>query len=99
MTNSEAQRDSAVMISSAIPSASFWHGIWAPKNTPKDVVAKLNAAVVTALADPMVRERLAGVGREMFPRDQQTPEALRSLHKAEIEKWCPIVKASGIKAQ
>src|SRR4051812_23898754 len=55
---------------------SYWHGLWAPKGTPKDVVAKLNAAVVAALAQPAVRTRLADLGQEMFPPDQQTPEAL-----------------------
>ena len=77
----------------------FWHGLWVPKSTPKDVVAKLNAAVVEALADPAVRERLAKLGQEIFPREQQTPEALGAFQKAEIEKWWPIIKAAGIKAQ
>ena len=76
---------------------SRWHALWAPKATPKDVIAKLNAAVVAALADPMVRSRLADLRQEIFPRDQQTPEALAVVHKAEIEKWWPIIKAAGIK--
>ena len=76
---------------------SRWHALWASKATPKDVIAKLNAAVVAALADPMVRSRLADLGQEIFPRDQQTPEALAVVHKAEIEKWWPIIKAAGIK--
>jgi tripartite-type tricarboxylate transporter receptor subunit TctC len=78
---------------------SRWHAIWAPKGTPKDVVTKLNAAVVDALADPAVRARLADLGQEIFPREQQTPEALCAYHKAEIEKWWPIIKAAGIKAE
>ena len=77
----------------------FWHGLWVPKSTPKDVVAKLNAAVVEALADPAVRERLGKLGQEIFPREQQTPDALGAFQKAEIEKWWPIIKAAGIKAQ
>jgi tripartite-type tricarboxylate transporter receptor subunit TctC len=77
----------------------FWHGLWVPRNTPKDVVARLNAAVTDALADPTVRERLARLGQEIFPREQQTPEALAAFQKAQIEKWWPIIKAAGIKAQ
>ena len=77
----------------------FWHGLWVPKGTPKDVIAKLNAAVVGALADPTVRARLAGLGQEIFPREQQMPEALGAHHKAEIEKWWPIIKAANIKAE
>jgi len=76
-----------------------WHAIWVPKGTPKAVVATLNAAAVEALADPAVRKRLADVGQEIFPREQQTPEALRAFHAAEIEKWWPIVKDANIKAE
>jgi tripartite-type tricarboxylate transporter receptor subunit TctC len=78
---------------------SRWHALWAPKGTPKDAIAKLNAAVVAALADAAVRARLADLGQEIFPREQQTPEALGAYHKAEIEKWWPIIKAAGIKAE
>jgi len=79
--------------------ASFWHGLWAPKGTPKDVVAKLNAALVDALADPVVRQRFADVGQEPWPRSHQTPEALATQQRAAIEKWWPIIKATGIKAE
>lgn len=79
--------------------ASFWHGIWAPKGTPKDVVARLNAVIVEALADPAVQKRFSDIGQEIWPRDQQSPEALAAQQKAEIDKWWPFVKAAGIKAQ
>jgi tripartite-type tricarboxylate transporter receptor subunit TctC len=78
---------------------SYWHGLWAPKGTPKDIIAKLNAAVVSALADPTVRQRLAEIGQEVWPREQQTPEALAAHHKAETERWWPIIRASNLKAE
>jgi tripartite-type tricarboxylate transporter receptor subunit TctC len=78
---------------------SFWHAIWVPKNTPKPVIAKLNAAVVDALADPTVRKRLTDIAQDIFPREQLTPEALGAFHRAEAEKWWPIIKAAGIKAE
>ena len=76
-----------------------WGALFAPKGTPRDIIGKLNAAVVEALADPTVRARLAQVGQEIVPREQQTPEALGAYHKAEIEKWWPIIKAANIKAE
>jgi tripartite-type tricarboxylate transporter receptor subunit TctC len=79
--------------------ASVWYALWAPKGTPKDVIAKLNAAVVDTLADPAVRQRLADIGQEIVAREQQTPEALGALQKAEIEKWWPILKAANIKGE
>jgi tripartite-type tricarboxylate transporter receptor subunit TctC len=78
---------------------SYWHGLWAPKGTPKEIVAKLNAALVSALAEPQVRQRLADMGQDIFPREQQTPQALADLQKSEIDKWWPIIKAAGIKAE
>jgi tripartite-type tricarboxylate transporter receptor subunit TctC len=78
---------------------SYWHGLWAPKGTPKEAIGKLNAAVVDALADPAVRQRLADIGQEVWPRAQQTPEALAAHHRAETEKWWPIIRDSKLKAQ
>ena len=75
-----------------------WHSLWVPKGTPKDIVTKLNAAAMDALADPAVRQRLSDVGQEIVPRDQQTPEALAVYYKSETDKWWPIIKAAGIKA-
>jgi len=79
--------------------ASFWHGLWAPKGTPKDIIAKLDAAVIETLADPAVQQRLKDIGQEPWPRDKQTPEALAAQQKAEIELWWPIIKANNIKSE
>jgi len=76
---------------------SVWHGMWAPKGTPKDILDKLNTAVVETLGDPTVQGRLRDLGQEIPPRDQQTPQGLDALQKADIEKWWPIIKAAGIK--
>jgi tripartite-type tricarboxylate transporter receptor subunit TctC len=76
-----------------------WHGVWAPKGTPADVIAKLNGAIVKALSEPGTREKLAALGQEIPPVEQLTPQALATFQKAEIEKWWPIVKAAGIKAE
>ena len=78
---------------------SAWHGLWAPKGTPKNIIAKLNTAAIDALAVPTVRARLADLGQEIFPPDQQTPAALGAFQKAEIEKWWPIIKAAGIRPE
>jgi tripartite-type tricarboxylate transporter receptor subunit TctC len=85
----------------------IWYGLWVPKGTPTEVKAKLNAAVVEALADPKVRQQLTDRGQvipprdqqTLPPRDQQTPEALAAYQKAEIEKWWPIVKAANMKGE
>jgi tripartite-type tricarboxylate transporter receptor subunit TctC len=77
----------------------FWHGLWVPKDTPKDAIAKLNAAAMDALTDPTVRARLGQMGQDIVPRVQQTPEALGAHHRAEVEKWRPVIKAAGIKAE
>ncbi|HEY5898136.1 MAG TPA: tripartite tricarboxylate transporter substrate-binding protein [Burkholderiales bacterium] len=78
---------------------SIWYGVWAPRGTPREIVDKLNAAIVAALADATVRQRLADLGQEIPPREQQSPQALGALQAAEIEKWWPIVKAAGIKPE
>ena len=78
---------------------SGWFGFFAPKGTPKDVIAKLNAATVEALADPAIQKRFTELGLDVAPRAQQTPEGLAAFQKAEIDKWWPIIKAAGIGAQ
>jgi tripartite-type tricarboxylate transporter receptor subunit TctC len=79
--------------------ASGWFGLFAPKGTPKDVVAKLNDAMTQALADPAVRARFAELGLDVAAREQQTPDGLAAFHKAEVEKWWPIIRAAGIKVE
>src|SRR5262249_19837171 len=76
-----------------------WQAIWAPNGTPRDVIAKLNQAVVNALADPAIRQKRAGQSYQIRPREEQSPEYLRALHKAVIEKWWPIIEAANIKAE
>jgi tripartite-type tricarboxylate transporter receptor subunit TctC len=76
-----------------------WMGLFAPKGTPKDIINKLNAAVVDALADAATRSRLVDLGEEIIPVDRQSPEALRALQEAAINKWLPIIKEFGIKAE
>jgi tripartite-type tricarboxylate transporter receptor subunit TctC len=78
---------------------SVWQALWIPKGTSKDVIAKLNSAVVDALANAGARQQLTEIGQEIPSRDQQTPEALRAYQKAEAEKWWPIIKAAGIRAE
>jgi tripartite-type tricarboxylate transporter receptor subunit TctC len=79
--------------------ASFWHGIWAPKGTPPDVITKLNAAIREALADARVQQRFKAVGQEVWPASEQTPAALAAKQKAEIARWAPAIKEAGIKVQ
>ncbi len=74
-----------------------WHAFWVPKGTPRPVVDKLNAAVREALQDPDVRKKLADLGQDIMPPEQQTPEALRAHHKAEIDKWWPVIRKAGIR--
>jgi tripartite-type tricarboxylate transporter receptor subunit TctC len=84
-----------------VPGLHFWrwHGLWAPKATPAAAIATLNASVVAALADPTTRTRFTELGQEIFPRERQTPEALRAYQRQEIETWWPIIKAAGIKGE
>ncbi len=77
----------------------FWHALWAPKGTPKEIVAKLNGALRSALANPSTRKKLVDLAQEIFPPEEQSPEALRKFQQAEIDKWWPIIKEAGIKAQ
>jgi tripartite-type tricarboxylate transporter receptor subunit TctC len=79
--------------------ASLWYGLWVPKDTPKEIIARLNATMVQVLADPMVQKRLGDLGIEGSSPDQQSPEALRSLQKAEAERWWPIIKASNLRGE
>jgi tripartite-type tricarboxylate transporter receptor subunit TctC len=78
---------------------SFWQGLWTPRGTPKDVIARLNSAVVSVFSDSAVTQRLMEMGLEIPPRDLMTPQGLGAFHRAEVEKWWPIVKAANIKAE
>jgi len=79
--------------------ASLWYGLWVPKRTPKEIIAKLNATMVQILASPALRARFDELGIEITPLDQQSPEALREFQRGEAKRWWPIIKASGIKAE
>jgi tripartite-type tricarboxylate transporter receptor subunit TctC len=100
-TRSPLGPDIPTFAEAGLPGLSFsaWGGFFAPKGTPSDIIGKLNSAVVEALADAAVRSRLADLGEEIFPREQQTPEALSALVKANAEKWWPIIKELRIKAE
>jgi tripartite-type tricarboxylate transporter receptor subunit TctC len=77
----------------------LWSGLWAPKGTPKDIVAKLNRAAVEAMNDPEVRKQMENLGLQMPAADQLTPEALGATQKAEIAKWWPLLKAAGVRGE
>ena len=77
----------------------WWQGLWAPKGTPQEVIAKLNEAVVSALADPVISRRLSDLGLDIPSTDQRMPGAIRAFHQSEIDKWWPIIKAAGIKPE
>jgi tripartite-type tricarboxylate transporter receptor subunit TctC len=77
----------------------FWQGVWVPKSTPQDVVDRLNAAIVTALADTAVRARLHELGQDIPSPEQQTPQALDVFQKAQIDKWWPIIRAANLKPE
>jgi tripartite-type tricarboxylate transporter receptor subunit TctC len=78
---------------------SIWHGLWTSKGTPPEIIAKLNSAVVAALADPAVRKLFVEQGQEIPPQAQLTPEALAAYHKADIEKWWPMIRAAGLRPE
>jgi tripartite-type tricarboxylate transporter receptor subunit TctC len=98
-TRLEAGPDIPTVDEAGLPGfhTSVWHALWAPRATPSNVIAALNAAVVDALADPKVRQRLIDLSQEIPSRTEQTPEALGAFQKAEIEKWWPVIKAANIK--
>ena len=77
----------------------LWSGFWVPKDTPNDIVTKLNGAAVEALSDPAVRKKLGDLGLDMPPKDQLSPEALGNWQKAEIAKWWPMIKSANIKME
>jgi tripartite-type tricarboxylate transporter receptor subunit TctC len=93
--------DIPTVVEAGLPSLdiSVWYGLWAPKGTPKEIIAKLNAAAVQALSEPAARQRFAELGLDMPPRDRLTPEALAAYQKAEIEKWWPVIKGANIKTE
>jgi tripartite-type tricarboxylate transporter receptor subunit TctC len=78
---------------------SFWHALWAPKGTPPEIIVKLNGALRAALGDPATRKKLIDLAQEIFPPDQQTPQALGTFQQSEIDKWWPVIKEAGIKVQ
>src|SRR6266853_2039103 len=100
-TRSASMPDIPTSDESGVPGLymSGWFGFFAPKGTPKDIIAKLNGATVEALADPLVQKRFADLGLDVAAREQQTPEGLAAFQKAEIDKWWPIIKAAGIKPE
>ena len=79
--------------------ATFWHGIWVPKGTPREVIVVVNRAINEALADGAVQQRFRDIGQEVWPREEQNPDGLAAKQKAEVERWSPIVKEAGVKAQ
>ena len=98
---SDALPDIATSDESGVPGlyASGWFGFFAPKGTPRDAVARLNGAIMQVLGDRAVSARFAELGLDVASREQQTPEALAAFHKAEIEKWWPIIKSANVKAE
>jgi tripartite-type tricarboxylate transporter receptor subunit TctC len=100
-TRIELAPDIPTFAEMGLPALSYsgWFGLFAPRGTPREITGRLNAAAVEALADPAVRSRIIEFGVEIFPREQQTPEALGAMVRADAEKWWPIIKAAGIKAE
>jgi tripartite-type tricarboxylate transporter receptor subunit TctC len=94
-------RDIPTFAEVGLPPLSYedWLGFFAPKGTPRDIIDKLNPVVIEASSDSVVRSRIQEFGSEIFPRDQQTPERLAAMQKAGAERWWPIMKAAGIKAE
>jgi tripartite-type tricarboxylate transporter receptor subunit TctC len=100
-TRTAAAADIVTVDEAGLPGfyASLWYGMWAPKKTPKDIIARLNSTIADILAAESVRSRLAELGVNIPPREQQTPEALAAFQKAEIDKWWPVIKAANIKGE
>jgi tripartite-type tricarboxylate transporter receptor subunit TctC len=100
-TRSPLAPDIPTFAEMGLPALSYstWYALFAPKGTSREIIAKLNGAAVEALADPVARSRFTDLGLEMFPREQQTPEALGGMVKAGAEKWWPIIKQLGIRAE